>query len=244
VQRLRSRAHGLLCCRLECATSNAALATDDAALQMTALHLHGTGTALGDPIEAGAAAAVLLSGRAAADAGRPEPRLALVAHKAAVGHGGRRGRGGAGRRAGGAGGWSAAAHPAPAVCARLLIRPRASMAACRVTCTPDMLLLTRLSLSRTFFIQKLFMHALGRLRPCSGLPRAQAPLWPCGKGARGARVAGRNVSPMVSTSLSGKGERAAVLPRQPCGHAPAPLLGKAVAGVSAFAFQVTLVPLG
>jgi len=87
VQRLRSRAHGLLCCRLECATSNAALATDDAALQMTALHLHGTGTALGDPIEAGAAAAVLLSGRAAADAGRPEPRLALVAHKAAVGHG-------------------------------------------------------------------------------------------------------------------------------------------------------------
>ncbi len=87
MQRLRSRAHGLLCCRLECATSNAALATDDAALQMTALHLHGTGTALGDPIEAGAAAAVLLSGRAAADAGRPEPRLALVAHKAAVGHG-------------------------------------------------------------------------------------------------------------------------------------------------------------
>ena len=49
---------------------------------------------------------------------------------------------------------------------------------------------------------------------------------------------------MVSTSLSGKGERPAVLPRQPCGHAPAPLLGKAVAGVSAFAFQVTLVPLG
>ena len=43
---------------------------------------------------------------------------------------------------------------------------------------------------------------------------------------------------MVETSLAGAGGRPAVLPRQPCEHLPAALLGKAVAGVSAFAFQV------
>lgn len=56
-------------------------------LQVNALHLHGTGTALGDPIEAGAVAAVLLPGAAAKDAkGAQGTPLALVAHKAATGH--------------------------------------------------------------------------------------------------------------------------------------------------------------
>ena len=52
--------------------------------QVTSLHLHGTGTALGDPIEAGAAAAVLLNGQATE--GGACSRLALASHKAAVGH--------------------------------------------------------------------------------------------------------------------------------------------------------------
>ena len=43
---------------------------------------------------------------------------------------------------------------------------------------------------------------------------------------------------MVATSLAGAGGRPAVLPRQPCEHMPGALLGKAVAGISAFAFQV------
>ena len=42
----------------------------------------------------------------------------------------------------------------------------------------------------------------------------------------------------MATSLASTDGRSAVLPRQACGHAPANLLGKAVAGVSAFAFQV------
>ena len=42
----------------------------------------------------------------------------------------------------------------------------------------------------------------------------------------------------METSLAGAGGRPAVLPRQPCGHMPGALFGKAVAGVSAFAFQV------
>ena len=44
--------------------------------------MHGTGTALGDPIEAGAAAAVLLK----VSEGGAGSRLALASHKAAVGH--------------------------------------------------------------------------------------------------------------------------------------------------------------
>lgn len=43
---------------------------------------------------------------------------------------------------------------------------------------------------------------------------------------------------MVETSLAGAGGRPAVLPRQPCEHLPGMLLRKAVAGISAFAFQV------
>ena len=53
---------------------------------MTALHLHGTGTALGDPIEAGAAAAVLLTGKAHEGSESGGAQLALTAHKAATGH--------------------------------------------------------------------------------------------------------------------------------------------------------------
>ena len=48
----------------------------------------------------------------------------------------------------------------------------------------------------------------------------------------------REVSALVATSLAGAGGRPAVLPRQPCEHMPSTLLGKAVAGISAFAFQV------
>jgi hypothetical protein len=59
--------------------------------QVHALHLHGTGTPLGDPIEMGAAAAVLLaltkSVHTSLDNRRDRDRLlALVAHKSAAGH--------------------------------------------------------------------------------------------------------------------------------------------------------------
>ena len=58
------------------ALSSAALA----AVSITALSMHGTGTALGDPIEVGAAAAVLTTG-----GNRPAP-LALMASKSWIGH--------------------------------------------------------------------------------------------------------------------------------------------------------------
>ncbi len=50
-------------------------------LQVNALHMHGTGTPLGDPIEMGGIAAVLLSKDRAADM-----PLLLAAHKSSAGH--------------------------------------------------------------------------------------------------------------------------------------------------------------
>ena len=57
---------------------------NNAFIQVTSLHLHGTGTALGDPIEAGAAAAVLLTGKS--NERGEGSQLAMASHKAAVGH--------------------------------------------------------------------------------------------------------------------------------------------------------------
>lgn len=51
------------------------------ALQVHSLHMHGTGTPLGDPIEMGAVAAVLLHKDRPSDA-----PLLLAAHKASAGH--------------------------------------------------------------------------------------------------------------------------------------------------------------
>jgi acyl transferase domain-containing protein/NADPH:quinone reductase-like Zn-dependent oxidoreductase/acyl carrier protein len=62
------------------ALASAGLAADD----VTSLQMHGTGTALGDPIELGAAAAVFFS-KGSGGSGRALP-LTVAADKAAVGH--------------------------------------------------------------------------------------------------------------------------------------------------------------